>query len=319
VIDFRYHVVSIVAVFLALSVGIVLGSSFLSQSVLDEVRRQASGLRTDNVALRGQVRDLQRDSNYRDQFVTQVAPTLVTNRLDGQSVVLITLPGADANLVEELREVLTEQAGARVTGEVAVEPKFTAEGQGRTLETLVRALRPPDLNLPEGTTGEMAATELAHVLMTRELAAQQQPVPTGEAVLNGWKEGGFLDFSGTPQRRAGLAVVVAPPSPQEAPTGLLDGGQDNHLALVKALDATGRGTVVAGSERSAEDAATIGLLRSAGKKAVGDVSTVDTADTPPGRVAVVLALVAETSGKSGHYGVRGRTDGPLPPILKPPA
>ena len=52
-IDFRYHVVSIVAVFLALTVGLVIGSSYLSKVAYDELNNQLSSLRSQNQALHG--------------------------------------------------------------------------------------------------------------------------------------------------------------------------------------------------------------------------------------------------------------------------
>ena len=43
-----------------------------------------------------------------------------------------------------------------------------------------------------------------------------------------------------------------------------------------------------------------------------NISTVDSADLTAGEIAVVFALVDEESGKYGHYGMTGNTDGPLP-------
>ena len=47
-IDFRYHVVSIIAVFLALSVGLVLGASFLKEAAVSGLDTQVQDLARNN-------------------------------------------------------------------------------------------------------------------------------------------------------------------------------------------------------------------------------------------------------------------------------
>jgi hypothetical protein len=317
VIDFRYHVVSIVAVFLALTVGIVLGSSLFNEAAVRELHRQANQLRNDNASLHLEKRDLQRDTQYRDEFVKQVAPTLVRGRLAGQPVVIVTLPGADSKVVDSLAKLLTEQSGARLTGQIAIKNEFTDEKQQTTLNTLAEQLKPPALTLPDGTPQEAAAAEIAEAVVTSEPSGGGQDDVAGNTILAGFKEGGFVTVKGSPQQRATLAVVVASSGP--APSGeAAQRANQAYLAVLTALDRSSRGAVLAGPEQSAEDGGVIAALRNSGK-AAKDVSSVDIADTEPGRVAVALALVAETEGKSGHYGVHGRTDGPLPPILAQPA
>jgi Copper transport outer membrane protein, MctB len=318
VIDFRYHVVSIVAVFLALTVGIVLGSSLFNEAAVRELHRQANQLRDDNASLHLEKRDLQRDTQYRDEFVRQVAPTLVRDKLAGQPIVIVTLPGADGKVVDGLAKLLTDQSGARVTGQVAIKNEFIDDKQQTTLNTLAAKLKPPAMTLPEGSAQEAAAAEIAEAVVTSQPSGgDSQDNLAGSTILAGLKEGGFLTVKGSPEKRASLAVVVASSGPalsgEEA-----EKANQAYLAVVAALNRSSRGAVLAGPERSAEDGGVIAALRNAGK-AAKDVSSVDIADTEPGRVAVALALVAETQGKSGHYGVHGRTDGPLPPILSQPA
>jgi hypothetical protein len=95
VISLRYHIISIAAVFLALAVGVVLGSTTLSRSLL-------SGLSSDNDELVKQVTDLENLRNAQnarladaDSFATQVGPMAVRGQLDQRTVVIVTTADAD--------------------------------------------------------------------------------------------------------------------------------------------------------------------------------------------------------------------------------
>ena len=51
-IDFRYHLVSIVSIFMALAVGIVLGAGPLKGQIGDTLSAEVTALRDDRAALR---------------------------------------------------------------------------------------------------------------------------------------------------------------------------------------------------------------------------------------------------------------------------
>ena len=53
-INFRYHVVSLTAVFLALAIGLVVGTAALNGPVADSLKDQVQGLNRDNSNLREQ-------------------------------------------------------------------------------------------------------------------------------------------------------------------------------------------------------------------------------------------------------------------------
>jgi hypothetical protein len=314
VIDFRYHVVSIVAVFLALTVGIVLGSSFLKESIVQELTNQANGLRTDVNTLRQEKRELERDIQYRDAFVRQVAPTLMRNRLEDQRVVLVTLPGADSDITEGIKKLLADASGAnaKITGQVAVKGEFSEDKQQTTLGTLALQLKPSGVAIPDGSAQETAAAEIADAIVTTEPARAGEEGTSASLVLGGFKEAGFIDVEGSPQNRATLAVVVAPSVPSTSSENNKK-ANEAYLAVLSALGKASRGAVLAGPEQAAEDGGLIAALR-ASKDVAGQVSSVDVADTESGRVAVALALLAEAQGKAGHYGVHDTPGGPLPPV-----
>ena len=89
VIDFRYHIVSLTAVFLALAVGVVLGTTALKGPILADLRGQVSRLADDNRSLRQDLRDLKSQAGKQDSFAQEVAPVLLNGRLNDKTVTLV--------------------------------------------------------------------------------------------------------------------------------------------------------------------------------------------------------------------------------------
>ncbi len=107
--DFRYHVASLAAVFMALGIGILIGTAFVGAPV---VGRQTNLIRR----LENRVSDLQRDTRERDQTeaaLTSLEPRLVSTVLDRQPVLVIQT-GTDTEAAEQAERALTA-AGATVT------------------------------------------------------------------------------------------------------------------------------------------------------------------------------------------------------------
>src|SRR5690606_7535806 len=98
VIDFRYHLVSTVAIFLALTVGIVLGSTVLQEPLIKSAEETTAQLRQSNEDFRRENTGLrQREAGF-DAFVAAVTPRLLSGMLAGERVVVIEAPGADSGL-----------------------------------------------------------------------------------------------------------------------------------------------------------------------------------------------------------------------------
>ncbi|MGH3327345.1 MAG: copper transporter [Streptomycetales bacterium] len=322
-IDFRYHIVSLVAVFLALTVGIVLGGSLFNQPLIDQLGQERAQLTEQRDGLRVRIGDLRRDSAYHEAFVAGLVPTLVEAKLEGQTAVLVALPRAGEELTEAIRETLQE-AGADISGSIALTGGYLDDSKAGLLDGLVARLVPAGLTLPEGTPQQRAATELAHAVTTKQAKDVGSATPERGAILAGLEEAGFVHVEGEPAGGATLAVVVAPPGPPHADRpdegGVSgDSGADSAAAryndalvtLVGALDDTSRGAVLAGPEGAAVEGGVIWAAR-VDPDVGGHTSTVDVAQRASGRVAVVHALAAEVQGRSGHYGLTERAERPLP-------
>ncbi|TDD92517.1 copper transporter [Actinomadura darangshiensis] len=307
-IDFRYHLVSIVAIFLALALGIVLGSTTLSDSVSDTLRQQANSAAKTAQQARMAQRDLQHQVNGEEQFTKVLSPQLVADRLKGQSVVVIETPGAGNESIEQVSE-LAKNAGAAVTGRVTVQKKLLNDDQQTTVDELATQLKADGVNFPSNASAyDKAGAVLANALVTKDTAKSGREDAAGGAVLNGFKQAGYVTTSGKPGQHATIAVMVAPAAPYA-----YDGGGDDNKALISlasALDGAGRGTVVGGPPTSAQEGGLIAALRDS--DAADSVSTIDTVDTASGQVVTILALQNEIGGKSGQYGTGAGASGYLP-------
>ena len=80
VIDFRYHLVSLIAVFLAVALGIIIGTTALNQPILADIKTQVSALEKDKRSLEDRTQQLQTQVESTDAFADAVAPALVARR-----------------------------------------------------------------------------------------------------------------------------------------------------------------------------------------------------------------------------------------------
>src|SRR3954447_16930108 len=138
-IDFRYHLVSLISVFIALAVGIVLGAGPLNEPIARGLSQGVQQLRQDLDARNDQLKTAQVGIANRYTFLTQIQPGLVADQLGGRSVVLVTLPGFDADTVKPLTTALT-QAGAAVTGRIDVQNAWVDPAEASAREKAVQSL-----------------------------------------------------------------------------------------------------------------------------------------------------------------------------------
>lgn len=307
-ISLRYHVVSIAAAFLALAVGVVLGSTALSDALLSGLSDQKSELAervTDLEAERNGLRARLADA---DAFAGSVGPSVVGGSLDQRSVVLVTTPRARDSDRAALTELI-KKAGGSVTGEVRLTESFTDPARADQVRDIVTRLQPAGVRLPTETDpGTLAGALLGSVLLLDGDSAQPQSTPDERtAVLSGLAEGGFVK-PGAQVWPAQLAVVLT------SGTAAGQSGGDRATTLARfatQLDRAGAGTVLAGNADSARGSGAIGVAR-ADTASSSVLSTVDNVNTSAGRVVTVLALREQLEGGAGGYGVAGNADAPAP-------
>ena len=306
-ITFRYHVVSLVAVLLALAVGIALGGGPL-QRPADTV----GGEDTDTLAsTQSRLALLQESAAFADAYADATADEVVGGSLDGRAVTLLALPGADDAHVSRLTEMV-ERAGGSVTARAAVEEKLLDVGDRQLVSELASQMADAAGDAVEGAgdaTGyEQMALLIAHALATGKGGGEAVD-GAGESILAGLETAGLLTVTGDLQDRGSVVLLVA-----GAPYGDEDdreGAGTILTTLGSTLDGRSDGAVVAGPVESSTEDGLVGTVR-ADPATANEVSTVDTMDRTAGAVVAVLALAEEAEGRSGHYGTGAAGDGALP-------
>lgn len=318
-IDFRYHLVSLVSVFIALAIGVVLGAGPLRESIGDTLTNQVDALRQDKENLQLAVGNRDEQIRQRDQFISAVAPEIVAEQLGGRTVVVVTTPDAGREAVD----LLTDQvraAGAEVTGRVNVTAAWADPEQQEFRRSLAGQLvpyleTPPDVG--GGAGGDLAAV-LAWAISAPDVGAAEEEDPNAATVVEGLRGGNLITVDGDVTQRATLALLVTGAPEQPADDDAVAAAEEASAAwlpLVDALDQRAAGTVVAGPLEAAAPGGLLTLLR-ADETAEG-TSTTDAADTPAGRVVAVWALREQLAGDAGHYGFGEGAQALLPDIAAP--
>ena len=121
-INFRYHIVSITAVFLALGIGVALGSTFLDQATVDVLNRNirsAENRIKDTNAENEQLRATDQRAQARDQALVQDAAAFLGDDLTDVPVVVVVAPGVDGDVVDRILGVL-DATGADLRGTLSL-------------------------------------------------------------------------------------------------------------------------------------------------------------------------------------------------------
>jgi hypothetical protein len=314
VIDFRYHLVSIVAVFLALAIGIVIGStSVLKGAVLSGLQKTSAAEKSRIDSLYAQNGQLKQQLNAAESFASASEHVLLDGLLDGQRVVLVEAPGASGSVISGVQNALTT-AGATVTGQVQFQTQFFSTAAESNLDTLNRQLTPAGVTLHGGTPQADAGELIASAILTKD--SVDHPL-TGSAetadqtIISGYAAQGYLSTNPKPTDRATLAVVIIPASPPTTSDANI--ASQTLVTLAQQLNLADSGTVVAGQVTGSGAGSAIDVMRAGGRG--GHLSSVDNADTPNGQIVVAQALYEQLAkGTSGSYGsLPGATQpGPSP-------
>lgn len=299
-IDFRYHIVSLVAVFLALAIGIVIGGFTLRGEVGNTLNAQVVQLREEKNALRQEVSQTSTELKRREAYAAGTLPLVVSGTLTGQAVAVVVLPGTDGSLVRSTTGTLRE-AGATVAstsylspdwagGDFAAAENFT--GMAKTLH-LDPTVTPTD-RLPGAVLGRAVAAGSPGGSTARRATVLHRMVADKLLTVH-------------PSHPAGASAVVVLWS------GMSGSGSDNSEAKVtgwtNVIAAVGSSVTAVvgvssgdvGGDPSTPDALVSSLRRTPDSAA--RMSTVDDGALPMGQGALALALEAELHGTSGQYGV----------------
>lgn len=306
-IDFRYHLVSLISVFLALAVGVVLGAGPLQNSLGTALNDQVSSLRADRNDLQSRLEQTEAAVNDRDDYITAMADSLLPGVLDGHSVVIVLMPDAEGDDIDQIVTEI-ETAGATVTGRVTLtsawadtaRESFRSTYSGQFSPYLDNVASDGNAILGQGLATALTTEGDSATALMELLTASDTPLVTVDA---------------QPSGPADMIVVIGPRTAATTdgtePTAQATPEQDN-AAWTSALTGTASTatTVVVGAGDADTDIVT------ALRNAEAPVTTVDSIGQATAAVSTPLALAATAAGTVGNYGFDDGADAVIPPITR---
>lgn len=324
-IDFRYHIVSLISVFLALAVGIALGAGPLKETIGDTLTGQVEQLRGEKDALRAELDVTSGSLQDAETYIDAAGPQLLDGTLTDRRVAVVALGEIDESTRTAVDERLA-QSGATVTAHVTLEdtwadpdartfrqalvgqlltyldpvPADDAGVEGELASALVQALVTSDPTNPDALSDD--ASVLLQLLSSSEsdsplvTVADPVTVPADAIVVLG----------------VPITVPTADATPSPEPSASVVASQ---LAVLSAAQELSSGAVLADGPRG-KGSLTDAVL--ADQELAASVTTVSGAELVTGQVNVPLALAARIAGTNGHYGF-GDDETPIPAaVVLPP-
>jgi hypothetical protein len=308
-INFRFHLASLIAIFLALALGVVVGAGVIDRGVvdtlnnrLDSVESKAERIQDDNTTLR--------DDNGTLTAAMEAAQChIVADQLLGEDVGIVAVRGVDDAAVKRAAAA-AECGGANVTGILWIEGKWTLAND-------------EDATALADAVGSLSKRPAAvRTTAWRELSARLKTPPGegGTDLLQTLEDAGFVSFEAVGDDTATPAQFPA----RDASILLVVGGdgdvpdEDVVLPAATAFNADGIPLVVADDYVSGDDRPARGSALSPIRD--GDlatkVSTVDDLDWPqgPATTALTLANIRQVPPLVGHYGLT--TDQLMPDVAR---
>jgi hypothetical protein len=295
--DFRYHVVSLAAVFVALAVGILLGAAISGK--LGDAENSLSKARFD--ALNDQLAQertrsdlIERRSEAAEELLTGAYPTLMENRLEGQDYAVLFLGPVDGGVKSATERTLTDAGSESPARLVALDTPIDPEDLDSALAGDEQLARYAQGGGDFGDLGEALGQDLV----------KGEGTPLWTSLSSRLVE----ERSGTTSSEVDGVVVAQTWQPSEDADADQqakdDATQSLFEGLVRGLE--NMGVPVVGVQSTSAPDEELTLFRQQG------VSSVDDVDTLPGRLALALLL---GGAESGHYGVKdSATDGVAPPV-----
>jgi len=335
-INFRFHIVSLIAVFLALGLGILVGSTVVDQKIVNRLDADIRNVRKQNNERSATNKQLSQENKDLQEFVGQVAAYAGDDRLDGQPIAVVAEDGVDNDTVKQTVDAL-RLAGADVPGALWLQDEWKLDSQQR-VQDLQTAL---GVTGNEARTREAALSALANRISrgprsastttttTRNAGARRtgsttststsSPASTPVDVLSELEQANFL-------RVTDGDASAFDAFPAHAPDVLVITGDDSHFlgsgltaSFVRALVTAKVPTAVGAVYDAGGDPADAPQRGAALAPVLDDrnlsrsVTTVDDLEMVQGRAASVLALELIGAGNIGHYGYGAGASAPLPP------
>jgi copper transport outer membrane protein MctB len=306
VISFRFHLISLVAVFLALGVGVLTGTTVINRGVVSRLESQTDALSGDLDALREQFDQRQREAEVWNEFGEQAISPILSGRLTQQQVVLVTQDGTSEESIAGVRRAL-EEAGGQIVASLTIGPKMALPTDADR-EGLAAILGADPSEEPE-----VLAAEAAHLVAERLAEG-----PTDSDTLELLLDADYLVIQGPRLTDTGLRALGGP---GQAVVAMAGGPAPSALDPARFLVplvtdlATAGMPVVAAEPVEGGDLEPPFVTALRGESAISSlISTQDNVDQLPGQFGLALALEDLLQGQTGHYGVKDGATRALPDL-----
>ena len=274
--DFRYHALSLVAVFLALMIGLLLGVAIGDRGLVSSAERNLrNSLRVDVSRSRAQSAGLRSQLIEQKRIQQAIYPLLVEGRLSGQRVGLIGLGSLPDTTIRRTRAALTD-TGARLTAVTVIRepvPPGAIPGQASSAT-------PPD-----DATLKRFGTQVGTAFVR------------GGGLIRQVQRSLLVSSSG---QLTGMTAVVLSRAARDENSPEAAGTRAFELGLVNGL--TAGGTQVVGVESTTTAPSQVGWFNDR------RLASVDNLDQPVGQAALVFTL----AGANGAYGIKDTAQALLP-------
>jgi hypothetical protein len=296
-VSFRYHVVTIVAVFVALAVGLLMGTAFLDQGLVRDLRNRTSSLSSKVSQLQGEVKDAQALQATYQRWADTTRSMAVTGRLDGSRVVIVTEEGVDLSNLNAVRQTLSGAggAGATIDGVLVLSKDLSMQDPATRQKVAAILGRSPN------DSPERLSDALGRALAQRLSLGAPTEAGTTDLLVE-LVNAGLVTLS---DAREGPSAVGGP----GAAVSILSGTSATpsispdsfYVPFIQELVTIGTDT--AATQPSTTGSPFISVVRSDGQTH-SKIVTVDNIDMVPGQVALVWGLEDLIAGKGGgDYGV----------------
>jgi hypothetical protein len=344
VINFRFHLISLVAVFLALGVGVAMGASFVDRATVDSLRGRVDdldeGYRRRGVELDATRDQLAQSDNQAAALAGEGSEALV-DRLTDVPVVVLATDVVSGDLVDSTRTSLAA-SGADLAGTVRLQPaltdpsdadvaaarqRFGIRGEAGDVRTRVAtdlgvslallSAVPPE---PSGSTTPQTPTSETSVVPTPTDAEQAR------AYIAALSDLGMLTVADTDtdgESRfplgSGFRYVLVGGSdedPDAVIAPLATAEADRSPRTMTVAEARTARPVGEATTTTADQPARGSLVQSLREGEVADaLSTVDDLEESFGRIATVYAVAEQReTGRVGHYGTGTGATAPFPTV-----
>jgi Copper transport outer membrane protein, MctB len=279
----RYHATSLVAVFLSLAIGILIGAEFGGEALTTTRKNLEHSLVGNLQDARSKADELGGELGRSNEFADRVYPVLTRDRLQGKRVAIVALGGLPSEVSGAVEEALGP-TGARLVGVGVVREPVDVNGlAGDLSQTRFFDLR----------TNPEALTALGSGLGRQLVIGGTLPeVVRGHFFSRASGSFGALD-----------GVIVVRNQPQDMGPAQRSTASQLESALLGGMAA--RRTPVVGVETSSTEPSSVSFFQS------NALSSVDDVELTAGKLAMVFAML----GAEGSFGIKSSADRLLPDLL----